>query len=1013
MRALLRFASLAVMVLAPAAAYAQASIAGVVKDSSGAVLPGVTVTAASQALIEKARSAATDGSGLYRIVSLPPGTYDVTFALPGFSTVRHDGVQLTGAFVVTINVGMTVGAAAETITVTGETPIVDVRSLTRQTQITQAIVSEIPTSRNPFTAGVLIPGIKRGPFMSQDVGGSVVQDVASLESNNSRTADQKMMINGVALSTMIGGGWGGGFTPSATGTAEFAIDSSAVDAQVATGGVRINFIPRDGGNRFAGTIVASVAREGFASDNFNGGDAQARGLRVANRIKGSGDFNPGFGGPLKRDRIWFFLSGRHLYADNYVGGQFFNANANSTTFPAAYRFSSTGKQAILHQEQNMAEGRFTIQANRTNKIDVTYDHETLCSCPAGVTALVSPEAARDRRFPLERFVQVGWTSPMTSRLLFEASAIQLVERWGNMHLQTGEGENVSALAPGIVSITDNPSLATGAPLTFASAAEFNNSWNWNVHYRAAVSYITGSHALRVGFNNAYGHFENTIYTDPTTPYSYNFANGVPSQLVYRITPRTVQVDVDLDMGLFVQDTWTIDKWTLFGGVRYDHFKNSFPPQSIAPTALAPRLNISYDTIKNLNWQDVTPKMGATYDAFGNGRTALKVTLNKYLEGLGTTSSLSDPPNPINRLAGILTNSTRPWSDSNGNFTPDCDLLNYDTNGECGPLQNAATFGTFTPGFTYDPDLLNGWGRRGYNWEFGLGIQQELMPRLALDGQYARRWYGNFVAQDDLSVGRADYTTFTISAPRDPRLPNGGGYTVTGFDLTPAGATTAQNVLVTRAQHYGSQSEVYDGFTLVLRARLKGDLLLQAGGSTGRVVLDDCDVVDTLPEMLLQSPPPVIAVTRAFVFTARPLERCHQNRGWRTAAQGFASYVIPRIDVRVAGTFQNLPGNSLSANANVLSAQTTLGREFSGGAPFRSLNIIEEGTLFIERLNQIDVRVAKILRFGQTRTSVNLDFYNVLNAGSVLTENATYGAAWRTPTSIVLPRLFKVGVQFDF
>lgn len=1006
MRGLLKWLSFVVVVLVPVAAYAQASIAGGVKDTSGAVLPGVTVEASSPALIEKTRSVVTDGAGQYKIIDLRPGTYTVTFTLTGFSTVKREGIELTGTFVATVNADLKVGAVAETITVTGETPVVDLQSTTRQVQITQAIVKDIPTSRNPFAAGVLLPGVRKGAFTAQDVGGSVVQEVASLESNNSRTADQKMMVNGVALSTMIGGGWGGGAVPNASGMAEFAIDTSGVDASVATGGVRINFIPRDGGNRFSGLVFASLAREGFASDNFTGTDVQTRGLTAAPKIKGSGDFNPGFGGPLVKDKLWFFLSGRNLYADNYVAGQFYNANANN---PNSFRYVSTGKQAILHQDQKMFQGRLTYQANSKNKFGMTYDLENLCSCPTGVTALQSPEASQDRRFPLQRFVQVDWSNPISSRVLLEASGIHRVERWGAMHLQTGKGENIDALAPGITSITDNPSLATGASLTYRANPQFNNSWNWNIHYRAAVSYVPGSHSVKIGFNNAYGHHENTTYTDPTTPYSFSFANGVPTQLTYRITPRTVQVDVDLDFGFFAQDRWTKDKWTLFGGIRYDHFKNSFPPQAIRGTALAPNLNVAYDTIKNLNWSDITPKLGATYDLRGNGKTALKVTLNKYLEGLGTTGSLSDPPNPINRLAGILTNSTRAWSDANGNFRPDCDLLNYSTNGECGTLTNAATFGTFTPGLTYDSDLLNGWGRRGYNWELTAGIQQEVTARLSIDAQYARRWYGNFTAQDDLAVGPGDYSRFTINVPSDSRLPNGGGSTLTAFDLTPAAALTAQNILVTRYQNYGDRSDVFDGVNISVRYRAGSGLLVQGGIGTGRVVTDDCGIVDKLPETLHQF---LGNDTRTFVFAARPLERCRQNFGFRTSVQGLASYTVPKIDVLVSGTLQNLPGAAVDANANTFSNSTTLGRGFAG-APFRVFNLTQAGQLYVERLNQLDFRVAKILKFGRTSTSVNFDFYNVLNSNSVIAENATYGATWRTPTSILLARLFKLSAQFDF
>jgi hypothetical protein len=1008
MRSIVRaLPALMLFVVMPGVVHAQAALSGIVRDSSGAVLPGATVEASSPVLIEKTRSAVTDSAGRYQIVDLRPGTYAVNFTLPGFRTIVRDGVVLSGTQVTTINAEMTVGGVEETITVSGETPTVNLQSTTRQAVMDQEIVSAIPTARNPFAVGVLIPGVRKGAFTGQDVGGSVVQEVASLEANGGRTSDQRMMVNGVALSSMIAGGWGGGAVPNATGTAEFAIDVSGVDAQAATGGVRINFIPRTGGNRFSGTIATSFAREGWASDNFTGSDVQERGLTAPGTIKANADFNPGFGGPILRDKLWFFVSARTLYADNFVAGMFFNENVNRLDRTDYVR---SNRQAVLHQEQKIAQGTISWQVNQKNRLAVTADFEQFCACTTGVSATTSPEAGVDRRFPLQRFVTTDWTSPINSKVLLEASAIHRVERWGGMHPQEGKLGNIDGLTPGIVSITDNPNPVTGGSLTYRSGAQFNNSWNWNIHYRAAVSYITGSHTFKVGFNNARGYHDNTIYTDPAAPYSYSFANGVPNQITYRIAPRTVRVNVDRDLGLFVQDKWTTGRLTLSGGIRYDNFKNSFPETAITGTFFGRNLDIQFPDTDNLNWHDITPKLGATYDVFGNGRTALKVTLNKYLEGLGTTgigaAQVTDAPHGINRL---LNQTTRTWADTNGNRAPDCDLNNFDAHLECGALVNGALFGTVTPGTTYDPDLLEGWGKRANNWEFTASVQHEIMPRLGAEVQYARRSYGNIRITDDLSAGPADYDRFTFTTPTDSRLPNGGGQTLTGFDLTAAAFARPVSYFVTHAKNYGDMTEVFNGVNVTINSRLQNGLLLQGGFGTGQQVLNDCDLVDDLPEMLqtfFGNP------TRVFVFAARPLERCEENNGWRTQVQGLAAYTIPKIDVNVSATFQNLPGAQLAANNNTFATTTTLGRGFSGG-PFRNFNIVEAGQVYVERLNQIDFRVAKLFRFANTRTNLNFDFYNVTNSNSVIGENATFGAAWRRPQSILVPRLFKLGLQFDF
>jgi hypothetical protein len=641
---------------------------------------------------------------------------------------------------------------------------------------------------------------------------------------------------------------------------------------------------------------------------------------------------------------------------------------------------------------------------------VTADFENFCACTTSISPTTAPEAGVDRRFPLQRFVTMDWSSPISSRLLLEASGIHRVERWGGMHLQVGKQGNLEALTPGIISVTDNPNPVTGGSLTYRSATQFNNSWNWNLHYRAAVSYITGSHQFKVGFNNAYGYHDNTTYSDPAMPYSYSFASGRPTGITYRIVPRTVRVNVDRDLGVFAQDRWTTGRWTLMGGIRYDNFKNSFPETAIAGTFFGRTLNVVFPDADNLSWHDITPKMGATYDVFGNGRTALKVTLNKYLEGLGTTgfgaAQVTDAPHPINRLQN---QTNRTWGDTDGDFVPDCDLNDFAANGECGVLANAAIFGTVIPGTSYDPDLMEGWGKRAFNWEFTGAVQHEIIPRLGVEVQYARRWYGNIRITDDRSVSAADYERFTFTVPADPRLPDGGGYTLTGFDMTTAAALRSRNYLVTHASTLGDMTEVFDGVNITVNSRLENGFTFQGGVGTGRRLLDDCEVVATAPEMLhtfLGNP------TTVFVFAARPLERCEENFGWRTSVQGLAAYTIPKIDVAVAATFQNLPGNNVSANANTSAATTTLGRGFAL-APFRAFNIVGANALYIERLNQIDLRFSKIFRAAGTRTALNLDFYNVTNSNSVLAENATFGASWRNVQSILLPRLFKIGVQLDF
>jgi hypothetical protein len=329
------FAVLVAAVLMPVAAMAQATITGVVKDTSGAVLPGVTVEAASPVLIEKVRTATTDGSGQFRIVDLRPGSYTVTFSLTGFNTVRREEIELSGSNTAIVNADLRVGALEETITVSGETPIVDVQSTTKQQVMTTETINAIPSGRNYQNLGLLIPGVtsvNNSQTRAQDVGGALGDNMAYLMIHGSKPSDMRVTQNGVNTATLQAGGAIGGSTPNVGAAAEVTIETASVSAELSTGGPRINFIPRDGGNSVKGFVFGSFMTDGMQGDNLSD-EVKARGLLTANKIKTVYDINPGVGGPFKKDKVWFFFTGRYNVAENYIGGMFNNQNeTNATAF---------------------------------------------------------------------------------------------------------------------------------------------------------------------------------------------------------------------------------------------------------------------------------------------------------------------------------------------------------------------------------------------------------------------------------------------------------------------------------------------------------------------------------------------------------------------------------------------------------------------------------------------------------------------------------------------------------
>jgi len=438
-----------------------------------------------------------------------------------------------------------------------------------------------------------------------------------------------------------------------------------------------------------------------------------------------------------------------------------------------------------------------------------------------------------------------------------------------------------------------------------------------------------------------------------------------------------------------------------GGIRFDMFKSSFPEQSIGPAILAPTRQITFPKTANLDWKDITPRMGAVYDLFGNGKTAVRTSLNKYLNGQ-TLNALGSTPNPILTL---VNSASRSWTDANGNFVADCDLTSALANGECGLM--TANFGKSVPGATYDPALLTGWGHRNSNWEFATGVQHQILPRLAVDVAYYRRWFANFQATDNLNLSPADFDTYSITAPLDPRLPGGGGYLINNLhDVSVAKASVAQANYNTLASNYGKQTDHWNGVDINVNARFNS-LTVSGGVSTGKTTTDNCEIVAKLPEMFTNQ---VINATNQ----VQSSDYCHQEEPFITDTKVQAIYRVPKIDVQVAGTVSNVPGPNILANYTATNAliQPSLGRPLSASAANKVINLVVPLDMYGERLTQIDMRFSKIFRFGSRRLSAGIDVYNLLNQDTAVAQSNTYGN-WQQPQQIIMARFLKLSGTLDF
>ena len=991
---------LASLLIVPASAYAQASITGVVRDTSGAVLPGVTVEAASPALIEKVRSGVTDGSGQYRFESLRPGTYTVTFVLPGFATSKREGIELTGTFVASVNAEMRVGALEETITVSGETPVVDVQSTTRQQVMNEELMSSIPSGRNAASMAGLLPAVT---IANQDVGGLSGESGSAAGSVTVHgNSEVRTLVSGLSVGSSQGSGSTG--VGNIAAYQEMAVDISGISAEQKEGGVRMNLVPKEGGNRFAGGFYTAFANKSMQGDNFSD-ELQARGLRAPSTLKRYLDVNPSYGGPIKRDSVWFHTTVRYNRAINFAP-IFYNKNAGNPNL-WTYEPDTSREAAVNDGTFKGGNARVTWQANQKHKLAVAYDYQNNCQCPRSLTAELSPESnIRNHAFLSPKDMTfVDWTAPITSRLLLEAGFMKHRE-----HAYRATNNIYFTNDPGGAKL--NGVLEQSSNLTYrAAAGDSTDTWNRTDLFRFATSYITGSHSFKVGVNWGSPRQTQWIY-NIDSPMSFRFNNGVPNQLTLVASPYQRDTN-SYDHGAFVQDKWTVGRLTVNGGLRYDYFHVSFPANTIGPGEFVPTRNLSLPAASGVRWHDIQPRAGAVYDLFGSGKTAVKVSLNKYLAYYALPNAGSEGGTFTTNMAPsarLVTTTNRSWADANRNFVPDCNLLATGANGECGAMSNP-DFGSTRPGVAYDPDTLDGWNKRDYNWQFMAGVQHELLARVSLDVGYYRTSYGNFVVADNRALAPGDFDQFSIVAPRDPLLPDGGGYRVDGlFNVKPEKFSVPADNFITYAKNFGDQTRRWDGVDVSVNARPSSSLMLQAGTSTGRTTTDNCDVVDDLPEILLGAPN--VGDANANVWL--PASNCSQQSKFLTNFKMLGVYTIPRIDLQVSTTIQSYPGAQIVANYVAPNAVVSpgLGRNLSGGAANMTVNIVEPGKTYGERSNQVGLRLAKSLQIDRIKTTASVDIYNVFNADAVLTQSNAF-ATWQRPQSILNPRWAKLVLQLDF
>jgi Carboxypeptidase regulatory-like domain len=955
----------ALICLLPRTVVAQSSIAGSVKDPSGAVLPGVSVEASSPALIEKSRTVFTNGAGQYRIVDLRPGVYTVTFVLAGFNVVVREGIVLIADFTAPIDVELKVGAIEETITVAGQTPVVDVMSPVQQQVLTRDLLEAVPTGRNIWGTGATLNGVT---LSAPDVGGTAGMQQTYMAVHGSERRDNAIQIDGMSVNGIEGDGAIQNYFNQGM-FEEMSYQTSALGAEVQSSGVRLNMIPKDGSNALHGSGFISQVPGDWQSNNFTSALA-ATGLRAPNTVERIFDQNVGLGGPVKRDRWWFFTTFRRWGVDQTVTDSFYNLDSSRRSYTPDFNHSVVDDNVI-----KSGAVRFTFQLAQRQKFAAYVDkivkfrgHE--CG------AFASEESCGVRSPKNYYTAQAKYTGTLTDRLLLEAG-------WSENDETYSTAEPQPSVKPTDIGRADRITTETwGAP---------TGPYYYRVPDRhtftGALSYITGSHAIKAGVQLGKGgnHHERSINgTNIDLRQEYRCVQSVggvcvsrtPASVIVYNTPQIASENIKYDLGLYLQDSWTFRSLTLNPGIRLEAFNTEVPTEDAPAGRFVPARH--FDRIKNLpKWQDFAPRFGAVYDLFDNGKTALKGHIGKYMRAYSTVG-FAQVYNPM-----VFQTDRRTWTDTNGD-----DIAQ---NTEIGPVVSPFNV-TGISNRTADPGI-----KRPYQWEYSVGVQREIVTGMALSFNWIRREYRRLIWTDNILVSQSDYSIVNIANPL-----------VAGEIIPIYNLDVAKRGLVQQIDKNSDQNRKwYDGFDVGFTARARG-ANLYGGASVGRQLTANCEVDD--PNSLRYCDRRTLDIPFLSQFKLAgvvPMPLGFQMSG---AWQGYPGSPAgtDRQDGEYSAANNRVPDPSLNVNYVV-------DRTIIPNLTVASLTVplLRPGTKYLDRWNQIDVRLAKRVGMGHAKAQVMFDVFNLLNSNAILSSVETFGSTLDRPTAILQGRLFAIGAQVNF
>jgi Carboxypeptidase regulatory-like domain len=988
----------------PNIAHAQSIIAGVVRDTSGAVLPGATVEVASDVLIEKTRSAVTDGDGQYRIIDLRPGTYVITFTLEGFQSTRRENLELPANFTATVNGELQVGSLQETITVSGQSPVVDVQSTSKSLPLPRQVLDSIPTGRTLQSFAGIVPGVN---MSAPDVGGSRSMQQTTMSSHGMPSVQTVVQLDGIGLNETETDGGVQFYTNTAINE-EMVYQTSGANADVDAGGIRLNMIPKRGGNQFSGSV--SALGKVYQSDNLSQ-DLINRGLTVTDKIDTLYNLEAGVGGKIKQDRLWYFLSARLTRLNSPVADTFYVPSGSN--FPTAFQQCKTGavscEQGIDDQYQLSGQGRVTWQVSPKNQLTAYYDKLSKNRGHA-MSAGYDPATASNVWGPPKYEVKQGkWTSTISDKLLFEFGS-SIVDDARTTLYQPGIAKDYGSSAWYANAAHVDTSL--GISWLAAPAPEYRN-WPHRVYLVTALSYVTGSHNVKVGFQHDSGNQGNQYTMNADLVQQYQ--NGTPSSVVAYNTPVINWANLNRNMGVYGQDSWTIKRLTLSYGLRWENWSTGVREQGMAPGRFVGLREFGPEDLPA--WKTLSPRTGAAYDLFGNGKTALKFSANRYRR-MGTTG-LANTYNPI-----ALQSQQLAWTDLNTDDIAQgergCTYLTAGCEINFGQL--ATTFGAVIPGCSLvgtpgsipcgnaqiDPDL-----KRTATWNYNVGVQHELLPRLSVSANWFHVDYDNLRVRKNVQQTFADYTRQDVVSPLD-------GKVITVYNVS--------NAKRNQVQYFDTNAPDrklwYDGYEFTFSARLPRGGTLFGGTTTEKTLAVMCDEPSNPNNLLYcdQRNSGIPFTTSFKIAGSYPLPWGLQLSGALQAMAG-----LPMGTAALTGTTQNsatsttpsgissrwliLPTTRYAPNCT---GPCTPGALVNPGMTVASMSVplVAPGTEFFDRLNQLDVTISKVFFVDKVRFEPEAAVFNALNAASVsAVRSQNYGTtSYNQPSTILQGRFLRLGIK---